>query len=114
MVDPKAEHMTPEQFLEFIGWYDGPTVFATHDPVPNNAGPFSVPSLDDIAKCKCMICEQPFLNGPLRTISLMYKDQPKRCYFFRIHRACVVDGDDGCDKALCAIGRFGMELSASA
>lgn len=114
MVDPKAEHMTPEGFLEFIGWFDSAGNFATHDPIANNLGPLSIPSMDDIAKCKCMICEQPFLKGPMRTISLMRKDQPKRSYFFRIHGACAVDGNDGFDKATRAIERFGMELSVSA
>lgn len=104
-----------EKFMRMIGWYDKADGPATHDPIPNNAALMDVPSLEDVAKCHCMICEQPLLNGPIKSISMRWEVGFLRSYFYRVHTACYRGHEQAADaKAWTMIEAHAMESRVSA
>jgi hypothetical protein len=90
--------MDSVRFRKMVGWFDS----ARQDGMPAHD-----PGIEGL----CLACELP-LAEPMKTVSLMYAEQPRRCYFYRVHAACHCREND--QKALCAVDDLGMELEAKA
>lgn len=106
--------MDVDKFLQMIGWHDKPDGPATHDPIPNNASYEDVPSLDDVAKCLCLICEQPLKGGAIQTVSIRWETGFLRSYFYRVHKSCSENrGKNAYNKAWRLIEEHAMEKKAS-
>ena len=99
--------MDAVKFLKMIGWFDSTSQAAL---------PVHDPGMEGL----CLACEHPLLHPSgedlppgtpepsLKTVSLMYAEQPRRSYFYRVHAACSCRAND--QKALCAIDDLGMEM----
>ncbi len=89
--------MDSVMFRKMVGWFDAPGGYRpTHDP-----------GMEGL----CVGCELT-LADPVKTVSLMYAEDARRSYFYRVHAACSCRAND--QKALCAIDDLGMEMEEQA